>query len=201
MQPLKRIGPSQSSQNKNEKAHIRHREMRLRSTTTLCVSGQTTMEYTEPGLHHTPASRHRKRSISTETLLNPPAAVNNKRCILCVDDEIVGTEMLGEILKEQGYEVVLCHCPFAALCHDLSRFQLAILDFQMPGLNGRELLLRLRAQGARFPIVLLTGCLDRLSHEDCVLFARCHDKSMPVQSLLKTIAEFLDPLQLPDYGA
>jgi CheY-like chemotaxis protein len=90
--------------------------------------------------------------------------------------------------------------PFAALRCDLSNFELAILDFQMPGLNGRELLLRLRALGARFPVVLLTGCLASLSHEDRVLFARCFDKSMPIQCLLGTIAEFLDPSQPPDYG-
>jgi CheY-like chemotaxis protein len=37
-------------------------------------------------------------------------------------------------------------------------FNLAIVDFEMPGLDGRELLLRMRALGARFPIVL-TGRL------------------------------------------
>jgi len=123
------------------------------------------------------------------------------RCrILCVDDEVVGTQMLGEVLKDHGYDVVLYHCPFAALHCDLSIVELAILDFQMPGLNGRELLLRLRALGARFPIVCLTGCLAALSHEDRVLFARCLDKSMPTECLLETIAEFLDPSQPHDFG-
>jgi hypothetical protein len=55
--------------------------------------------------------------------------------------------------------------------------------------------------GARFPIVLLTGCLADLSHENCVLFARCIDKSMPIHYLLDTIAEFLDPNKGPDYGS
>lgn len=70
----------------------------------------------------------------------------------------------------------------------------------MPGLNGRELLLHMRALGARFPIVLLTGCVETLLSEDRVLFARCIDKSMPIQHLLETIAEFLDPNRIPDYG-
>ena len=81
----------------------------------------------------------------------------HKHRILCVDDEIPGTRMRGEILREHGYSVVLYDCPLAALHCDLSMFDLAILDFQMPGLNGRELFLRMRALGARFPIVLLTG--------------------------------------------
>jgi CheY-like chemotaxis protein len=80
-------------------------------------------------------------------------------------------------------------------------FDLAILDFQMPGLNGRELFLRMRALGARFPIVLLTGCPEALSDEDVRLFARCIDKAMPIHYLLETSAEFLEPNQVPDYGS
>ena len=53
--------------------------------------------------------------------------------------------------------------------------------------------------GARFPIVLLTGCVDALSYEDRVLFARCLDKSRPIEYHLETIAEFLDPNQIPDF--
>jgi CheY-like chemotaxis protein len=79
-------------------------------------------------------------------------------------------------------------------------FDLAILDFEMPGLNGRELFLRMRALGARFPIVLLTGCLEALSHEDLRLFTRCINKGMPIHFLLNTIAEFLESNQVPDYG-
>jgi aquaporin Z len=125
---------------------------------------------------------------------------SNKRRILCVDDEIVGTMLRGQILKEHGYSVAICNCPFAALQYDLSIFDLAVLDFHMPGLNGRELFLRMRASGARFPIVLLSGCVNGLSDEDRVLFARCLDKNMPIQYLLDTIAEFIGPNQIPDWS-
>jgi CheY-like chemotaxis protein len=123
---------------------------------------------------------------------------SSKRRILCVDDEIIGTRIRGEILKEHGYSVALYNCPLAVLRCDLSIFDLAVLDFQMPGLSGRELFLRIRALGARFPIVLLAGCVDALSYEERVLFARCLDMGMPIQRLLETIAEFLDPDQVPD---
>ena len=79
-------------------------------------------------------------------------------------------------------------------------FDLAILDFEMPGLNGQELFMRMRALGARFPIVLLTGYLEALSHEDARLFVRCINKGMPVDFLLNTIAEFLKPNQVFGYG-
>jgi CheY-like chemotaxis protein len=127
-----------------------------------------------------------------------PAQIRKHR-ILCVDDDIVGTTLRGKILEEHGYSVVLYHCPLATLRCDLSMFDLAVLDFQMPGLNGLELFLRMRALGARFPIVLLTGCVDALSYEDRVRFARCLDKSRPIEHLLETIAEYLDPNQIPDF--
>jgi CheY-like chemotaxis protein len=127
------------------------------------------------------------------------AAQIRKHRILCVDDDIVGTSLRGNILEGHGYTVVLYHCPLATLRCDLSMFDLAVVDFQMPGLNGRELFLRMRALGARFPIVLLTGCVDALSCDDRVLFARCLDKGRPIECLLETIAEFLEPNQIPDF--
>jgi CheY-like chemotaxis protein len=130
--------------------------------------------------------------------LHVSSAKVHKHRILCVDDDILGTTIRAEILREQGYSVVVYHSPLAVTQCDLSIFNLAILDFEMPGLNGLQLLLRMRALGARFPIVLLTGCLATVSHEDLALFAQCIDKGMPVDYLLDTIANFLDPNQVPD---
>ena len=129
----------------------------------------------------------------------PQSALSPKQRILCVDDEIAGTRLRGKVLEQHGYSVTLYHFPLAVLGCDLSKFDLAILDFQMPGLTGRELLLRMRALGARFPIVLLAGCVDALSYEDRVLFARCIDKAEHIKSLLDTIAEFLVPNQITDF--
>jgi CheY-like chemotaxis protein len=126
---------------------------------------------------------------------------NGKRCILCVDDEVVATRTRAEMLRESGYTVVVYHSPLASLDCDLSMIDLAILDFHMPEMNGRELLLFLRALGARFPIVLLTGALESLSREDRVLFARCIDKGKPIRNLLDTIAEFLSEYPDPSDGS
>jgi CheY-like chemotaxis protein len=124
-----------------------------------------------------------------------------KHRILCVDDDVVSMALRAEVLRKHGYSVVVYHCPFAATLCDFSIINLAIVDFEMPGLNGRELCLRIRAMGARFPFVLLTGCLDAVSHEDRAVFARCIDKGMPTHYLLDTIAEVLDPNQVSDYGS
>jgi len=147
-------------------------------------------------------SRFRRVCCKQEkTSAKVPPDIVRKQTILCVDDQILGARIRAEILKEHGYSVVLYHSPLAALSCDFLAISIAIVDFAMPELNGRELLLRLRALGARFPIVLLSGSADTLSHEDRVLFSRCIDKGMPIQCLLDTIAEFLDPNQIPDFGS
>jgi DNA-binding response OmpR family regulator len=109
--------------------------------------------------------------------------------------------MRTEVLRQQGYSVDLYHSPVEAVCCDVFLFNLAILDFEMPELNGRELLLRLRALGARFPTVLLTGRLEALSHDDRVLFTRCLDKGMPISRLLDVVRELLDQDAVSDYSS
>jgi CheY-like chemotaxis protein len=133
-------------------------------------------------------------------LINVLRAELHERRILLVDDEILGTTMRAEVLRQDGYSLDVYHSPLEALCCDVSIFDLAIVDFEMPELNGKDLLLRLRALGARFPIVLLTGRLEALLHEDRALFARCIDKGMPIRRLLDVVTELLDQNAVPDCG-
>jgi CheY-like chemotaxis protein len=123
-----------------------------------------------------------------------------QRRILCVDDNVLELTLRGKILELQGYSVVLLSCPLQALRCDLSTFHLAILDFDMPGMNGRDLFMRMRALHARFPILLLSASASTLGPEDRVLFSKCLDKGEPVRHLLHVIAAFLDPDEIPDFG-
>jgi CheY-like chemotaxis protein len=86
------------------------------------------------------------------------------------------------------------------LSHDLSFFDLAILDFEMPGMNGRDLVLHMRSLHDRFPILLLSGSVSSLSPEDRGLFSKCLDKGEPIRHLLDLIAAFLEPNEIPDFG-
>jgi CheY-like chemotaxis protein len=125
--------------------------------------------------------------------------MNKRHCILCVDDDVDCLEARTALLEEEGYSVTAVSCPLRALEFDVTKFHLAVLDFAMPAMNGFQLLLRLRAAHASFPIVLLSGMSQDLPNNMRSVFSSCLDKGEPIDLLLNTIRSFLalspDPLE------
>jgi CheY-like chemotaxis protein len=125
--------------------------------------------------------------------------MSERYCILCVDDDHVGLGLRAALLEDEGYSVTAVSCPLMALEYDVSQFHLAILDFDMPTLNGFQLLLRLRTAHASFPIMLLSGMSRELPNDMRIMFSSCLDKGEPIPVLLNTIRSFLtlspDPLE------
>jgi CheY-like chemotaxis protein len=128
---------------------------------------------------------------------NQPSQPFPKYCILCVDDDLIGLQLRAALLEEEGYSVTAVSCPLMALEHDVSKFHMAILDFAMPVLNGFQLLLRLRAAHASFPIVLLSGMSWQLPNDIRSVFSSCLDKGEPIPILLNTIRSYLAPIPDP----
>ena len=63
---------------------------------------------------------------------NESLQLPRKYCILCVDDDLIGLELRAALLEQEGYSVTAASCPLMALEHDVSKFHMAILDFDMP---------------------------------------------------------------------
>jgi DNA-binding NtrC family response regulator len=78
--------------------------------------------------------------------------------ILVVDDEQIVRESLGAWLKEDGHEVRLCADGRQALAAAREeRFELALVDLKMPGMDGLELARRLREASPKIMIVVMTA--------------------------------------------
>jgi len=78
--------------------------------------------------------------------------------ILVVDDDPSVTSLLKRSLSYEGFVVDVAISGHEALTSARVRPpDLAILDVMMPGLDGLEVLRRLRAADTELPIVLLTG--------------------------------------------
>ena len=128
---------------------------------------------------------------------NESLQLPRKYCILCVDDDLIGLELRAALLEEEGYSVTAVSCPLMALERDVSKFHMAILDFAMPVLNGFQLLLRLRAARASFPIVLLSGMSRQLPNDIRSVFSSCHDKGEPIHRLLNNVRSYLTSIPDP----
>jgi DNA-binding response OmpR family regulator len=84
--------------------------------------------------------------------------VQVKGRILVVDDDNALAEMLGIVLRGEGYEPVHCGDGEAALAafRDV-RPDLVLLDVMLPRINGFDVLRELRKRGVETPVIMLTA--------------------------------------------
>jgi CheY-like chemotaxis protein len=86
------------------------------------------------------------------------AAPRNAR-VLLVDDEAPVREVIAQSLRDLGHEVIEVGSAGAALEvieHDQA-FDVALLDFAMPGMNGAELARQIRTRRPGLGILFVTG--------------------------------------------
>jgi two-component system response regulator CpxR len=77
--------------------------------------------------------------------------------ILVIDDDIELAALLGEYFAREGFQNDFAHDGRSGLEKALSgSFDLVVLDVMLPGLDGFEVLRRLRSQ-SRLPVVMLTA--------------------------------------------
>jgi len=78
--------------------------------------------------------------------------------LLLVDDEQEFLDGTSRALRRRGFDVqTACGAEEALELVQVSRFDVAVLDVKMPGMNGVELFRRLRARWPWMPVVMLTG--------------------------------------------
>ena len=81
-----------------------------------------------------------------------------KATILVVDDEESYRNMISAVLEDAGYESIIAESGKSAL-EIVARRQIdaAVLDLMMPGMDGRELMNRLKKKIPDVPIIFLTA--------------------------------------------
>ena len=78
--------------------------------------------------------------------------------VLIVDDDRELCELVAELLGTEGFGVEVADGSADGLERALTgSHSLVVLDVMMPGMNGFELLRRLRAEGASVPVLMLTA--------------------------------------------
>lgn len=87
--------------------------------------------------------------------------------VLVVDDERLFLDTISMTLEDEGFEVAAFDNGQAALDH-LSAGNTAdvvLLDWQMPGMDGMEVLRRLREMDAALPVIFLTALSNQIYEE------------------------------------
>jgi PAS domain S-box-containing protein len=131
----------------------------------------------------------------------PPALQGPPRggteTILVAEDEETLRELARTVLGSLGYNVILAsNGEEAVLAYEIAKneIDLVILDLIMPRMGGREAWERIRALGARFPVIFMTGyipdmLMDKLSVESAALLVQ---KPYAVYELGRRVREVLD---------
>lgn len=93
--------------------------------------------------------------------------------ILVVDDDALSRRLLARLLTAAGYKCLVCNDGSDALEIIHARPpSLLLLDFDMPGLNGAEVLTRLRSDHhpavAQIPVIMLTAHGSEESEVSCL---------------------------------
>jgi two-component system, chemotaxis family, CheB/CheR fusion protein len=89
-----------------------------------------------------------------------PARDKNRPRALVVDDAPDVTEMIATFLQHAGFDAVMAFsAPEALEAARVERFQVVISDIGMPGMNGYDLAIALRAlpEYSNVPMIAVTG--------------------------------------------
>ena len=92
---------------------------------------------------------------------SPPVLLVPGRRVLLVEDDPVVAAVVQDLLRQQGHAVEHAAHGLAAMAAlQAGDFDLALLDLDLPGLDGFELARLLRKQGRRLPLLALTARAD-----------------------------------------
>src|SRR5262249_7585702 len=111
--------------------------------------------------------------------------------ILCVDDNEFGVYVNSVILRNEGYDVVSCSDAAKAVAiAKAQEIDLAVLDYQMPVINGAQLAALCKAANPDTRVILYSGWLG-IPKRELVLADLFIPKSEGVQALLEGIEALL----------
>jgi CheY-like chemotaxis protein len=119
-----------------------------------------------------------------------------KKHILIVDDDIRVLKMMKEVLKNDYDTAVASNGDIAMKFLDKHGTDLILLDYMMPGENGKEVLERIRQNPKYYniPVFFLTGMSDADKVQECLALRPQGYMLKPVKQfeLLRRVKEILE---------
>ena len=118
------------------------------------------------------------------------------KTILLIDDEPMVTDICEMMIKRLGHKVLKAHSGSQGIekfMANKTRIDLIISDFNMPGMNGQEVVSTLRLMGHNVKVLLSSGGLSAAEEKEVVNngFDGFLKKPYSMTTLSKKIAEVL----------
>ena len=112
--------------------------------------------------------------------------------ILIVDDQAANVSLLEQLLADAGYTHVSSTMDPHEVCalHRENRYDLILLDLQMPVMSGREVLERLHARGSSSRVLPISGFPPSIT--EAMGLRRYVRKPFGARALLSLVRETLD---------
>lgn len=86
--------------------------------------------------------------------------------ILIVDDQMGIRLLLKEILKNEGYEIEKATTGKEAIDQiSVNSFDLMILDYKLPIMDGTEVLEKLEKDNVEIPAIVMSGLVENIASE------------------------------------
>lgn len=116
--------------------------------------------------------------------------------ILLVEDDENLSETVSDWLTYQEHDVECAHSGFEAVEQlECAAFDLIILDWNLPGIEGPDICRKFRANGGVTPIIMLTG-MDSSTEKRTCLDAGANDylkKPFKLKDLSVKLDQYLSP--------
>ncbi|HWA23271.1 MAG TPA: response regulator [Caulobacterales bacterium] len=114
-----------------------------------------------------------------------------RRRALVVDDHPTNRKLMQAIVEEMGWRCVAAESGADALaaCRGGDRFDLILMDYRMPGMDGCETTIAIRALGgwaAHVPVIGITAEDSRAARGKCLAAGMLVCISKPIQPLAIT---------------
>ena len=142
-----------------------------------------------------PISEH--EVTATTTVTRKSEDFHGQGRILVIDDDPTVLRIVTRMLTRVGYEVETCNCGedgLQTIARDPERFDLAMVDMEMPDMNGEAVATEIRAKEYPIRLILSSGYTkDVLSGRNAnFLFDAFIQKPYRVQELFETVYKVLD---------
>ncbi|MGM8211433.1 response regulator [Virgibacillus sp. W0430] len=120
--------------------------------------------------------------------------MNMKSKLLVVDDQPGIRLLLSDILENEGYTIDLARTGKEAIVKvEQNAYNLIILDYKLPIIDGKQVIVQLEAMNIGIPVILMSGLIENVDKntKESQLVKAIVAKPFNIQDICKTVSNIL----------